>query len=394
MGRETSEAHPPPANVRRAERSRFAKETIHKIIPALLHSNPRAKRGVESVQLLSDLARVPSSREKGADKSVMKIRILDADTFAAAAVLVKPSTSASAKTAPPKVAVLSMASPLRPGGGVLTGSTSQEESLCVRSTLYPSLREEFYRLPPLGSIYTPDVMIFRDEDNKDLPKRDRFYVDVISCAALRFPELEGGRYEKAGDREQTWEKMRAVMRAAVQGGVDRIVLGAWGCGAYGNPVEEVADGWKKVLMASAGKGGRGNKEEWSGVDQVVFAISTKQAEGNHQLEVFRQVFEGIAVKEEVEEAPAEPEASQEDEMRANDIHEIKEAIAVKEDQLDKVKNEHLRKRIAEVLVGLKRELVEKSGQNDTDGGRVRSDAEGGAETDDAAGGGSSKSAKD
>lgn len=321
----------------------------------------------------------------------MKIRIVDADTFTAAAVLIKPAISASAKTAPPKVAVLSMASPLRPGGGVLTGATSQEESLCVRSTLYPSLREEFYRLPPLGSIYTPDVMIFRDEDNKDLPKRDRFYIDVISCAALRFPELEGGRYEKAGDREQMWEKMRAVMRAAVQGGIDRIVLGAWGCGAYGNPVEEVADGWKKVLIASAVKGGRGNKEEWSGVEEVVFAISAKQAEGSHQLEVFRKVFEGVAVKEEMEEeVRTETEVNQDDETRARDIHEIEEAIAVKEGELDRVKNELLRERIAEVLVKLKRELVEKSGRDGRDGERDRSDV---GEIGDA-GGSSSKSPGD
>jgi len=41
-----------------------------------------------------------------------------------------------------------MASPLRPGGGVLTGATSQEEFLCARTTLYPSLREKFYRRKP------------------------------------------------------------------------------------------------------------------------------------------------------------------------------------------------------------------------------------------------------
>lgn len=290
----------------------------------------------------------------------MKIRILDADTFTAATALVK--SMPVSKTALAKVAVLSMASPLRPGGGVFTGATSQEESLCVRSTLYPSLREGFYRLPPLGSIYTPDVLVFRDEDNKDLPKRDRFYVDVISSAALRFPEVEAGRYEKAGDRELMWEKMRGVMRVAVQGGVSKIVLGAWGCGAYGNPVEEVADGWRRVLVASAGKGGRGGKEEWDGVEEVVFAISTKQAEGKNQLEVFRKVFEGVALEEEVKEVTVQVDVNEEDEILARDIHDLEEAIRLKEGQLDQVKNESLRKRIAEVLVNLRKELAIKSGQ--------------------------------
>lgn len=394
MGRETSEPAPPPASVRRAERSRFAKETIHKTIPALLNSNPRARRGVEGVQLLTDLPRVPVSSGKAADKPAMKIRILDVDSFAAAAVLAKSSVSGSGKAAPPKVAVLSMASPLRPGGGVFTGATSQEESLCVRSTLYPSLREEFYRLPPLGSIYTPDVLVFRDEGNKDLSKRDRFYVDVISCAALRFPELEGGRYEKAADREQMWGKMRAVMRAAVQGGVSKVVLGAWGCGAYGNPVEEIADAWRRVLIASAGKGGRGNKEEWDGVEEVVFAISTKHAEGEHQLEVFRKVFEGVAIEEEIGEIPTEAEVNREDETLAEDIHDLEEAIKLKESQLDQIRNEDLRKRVAEVLVKLKRELATKLGQGGiTDGiGQVVVGDDTGSE--DVAGGSSSKSPKD
>jgi uncharacterized protein (TIGR02452 family) len=78
----------------------------------------------------------------------------------------------------------------------LSGATSQEESLCVRSTLYAFLREEFYRLPSRASIYTPDVLVFRDQDLRDLPKRDRFYVDVISCAALQFPEVAEGRWTR------------------------------------------------------------------------------------------------------------------------------------------------------------------------------------------------------
>ncbi len=84
-----------------------------------------------------------------------------------------------------------MASPLRPGGGVLNGATSQEESLCARSTLLPSLREECYRLPEIGGICSPDVLVFRVPgagEDKELPKAERFYVDVVSSAMIRFPE--------------------------------------------------------------------------------------------------------------------------------------------------------------------------------------------------------------
>lgn len=329
---------------------------------------------------------MPTPSKKGPEKIGLKIRIVDLDTFTAVSLFPAP-----AKAAPPRIAVLSMASPLRPGGGVFTGAQSQEESLCVRSTLYPSLKEEFYRLPPLGCIYTPDVLVFRDEQNKDLAKRERFYVDVVSCAALRFPEVEGGRYENPGDREQMWEKMKLVMRAAVKGGANCIVLGAWGCGAYGNPVEEVADGWKRVL-GGGGRGGRGNKEEWNGMKDVVFAISTKIPEGKHQLEVFRKAFEGIALEEEVvKEVEAEAAGDDEglDEVRARDIRDLEEEILLKQSQLDQVKNENLRNRIAEIIVMLKKELEAKSPKAGEHAGSNKGEANVEDDFEDAAGGGSS-----
>ncbi|KAH0607419.1 uncharacterized protein H6S33_002453 [Morchella sextelata] len=383
MGRDATEPIQ-PGSIRRTERARFAKETIHKTVPALLHSIPRARRGIETAHLLVDLPRVnpggssnnPKRKPKGkrgedkdehdpssadAPPPGIRIRIVDADTLAAVSLF----TPSAGKSAPAKTAVLCMASPLRPGGGVFTGAQSQEESLCVRTTLYWSLREDYYRLPPLGCVYTPDVLVFRDEENKDLAKKERFYVDVISCAALRFPETEGGRYENVADREQMWEKMRLVMRAAARGGVGNVVLGAWGCGAYGNPVEEVAEGWKKVLVG-AGKGGRGKVEVWEGIEEVVFAISTKTVEGKQQLEGFQKVFEGVAYEDKEPEAQereaveAEKDEDDPEEIRLRDIQELTEQIQIKEAQLDRIKNESLRERIAELVTSLKKELVIKS----------------------------------
>jgi uncharacterized protein (TIGR02452 family) len=174
-----------------------------------------------------------------------------------------------------------MASPLRPGGGVLSGATSQEECLCSRTTLYASLREEFYRLPEVGGIYTPDVLVFRrwDEAAAELPKADRFFVDVVSAAMLRFPDLEDGDgdekvYAEQKDREMVVRKMRAVLRMLRSKGAQKVVLGAWGCGAYGNPVGEIAAAWSRVLLGRKVKGKgqtSGGSESWEGLE-VVFAI--------------------------------------------------------------------------------------------------------------------------
>ncbi len=74
--------------------------------------------------------------------------------------------------------------------------------------------------------------------------------------------------------------MRAVMRILRAKGAQRVVLGAWGCGAYGNPVGEIAAAWKKVLLgtgkAKRRKGRAGEDlfddgEGWPGLE-VVFAI--------------------------------------------------------------------------------------------------------------------------
>ncbi|KAJ7660584.1 hypothetical protein B0H17DRAFT_1212523 [Mycena rosella] len=50
------------------------------------------------------------------------------------------------------VALLSMVSELHPSGGFLTGASTQEESLCLRTTLYASLHDSFYRLPECRAV--------------------------------------------------------------------------------------------------------------------------------------------------------------------------------------------------------------------------------------------------
>ncbi|KAI1738695.1 hypothetical protein F4680DRAFT_165464 [Xylaria scruposa] len=176
-----------------------------------------------------------------------------------------------------KVGVLNMASPLAPGGGFLNGATGPEASLCLRTTLLPALRDEFYRLPELGVAYTPDVLVFRpgaaaaasnkrstgdgsegDEDDV-LPKNDRWFVDVASAAMLRLPETtdgggDGWYYVSASDRALAERKMRAVLRVFAARGCEAVVLGAWGCGAHeGNPVSEIAAAWRRVLGVEVGE---------------------------------------------------------------------------------------------------------------------------------------------
>jgi hypothetical protein len=180
----------------------------------------------------------------------------------------------------------------------------------MRTTLLPALREEFYRLPEVGGVFVPDVLVFRgapaldDEEGqgkrgkggidgdvggvkefRDLCREERFYVDVVSAGMLRFPEVEervrdNGRletvYADRKDLEVVERKMRAVMRIFEAKGVEKVVLGAWGCGAYGNPVGEVSRAWKKVLLAGERKRKSGDRENWHGIKEVVFAVRDRR----------------------------------------------------------------------------------------------------------------------
>ncbi|GME26650.1 hypothetical protein GTA08_BOTSDO04174 [Neofusicoccum parvum] len=407
MGRTEPSVVIPPQSFRRDARAKKAKATINQTIPALLNAHPRARRGIDAAELILDppapellftsVAPTPAAKSKskskskargktraqdedsddtaevkgGKDKqapielpvkSPMQLRLQVVDTLEAAARLGSTGNKRS------RVAVLNMASPLRPGGGVLNGATSQEEWLCLRTTLYPSLREEFYRLPEVGAVYTPDVLVFRtwDDEAADLDKKDRFFIDVVTAGMLRFPDVEGEegeekRYALAKDRELVLQKMKAVMRILKMKGLDKVVLGAWGCGAYGNPVGEISRAWKKVLLGteskkkskSDGKNLNGG-EGWDGLE-VVFAIKDGRMARN-----FATSFGTGLEYEEPLEGDREDSVVEDDGSQAA-IEEMRAKIAELEVQREHARIPDLKARIGAVLEGLKRELATMTG---------------------------------
>lgn len=87
-----------------------------------------------------------------------------------------------------------MASEKHPGGGWLRGALAQEEALCIRSTLATTLKYSYYPLPSLGAIWSPNVVVFKDELESDcrmFEPQERFIVGVVSVAGLRHPPLTG-----------------------------------------------------------------------------------------------------------------------------------------------------------------------------------------------------------
>ena len=295
------------APMNKAARASLAKETINMQIPLVLASNARARSGVQNTRRFlggADLPKLPTSpcRDSCQERPNLTVTMRQMDTLEAARLLRQSHPDA-------RIAVLNMASPLQPGGGVLRGARAQEESLCMRTTLYPSLKPEWYRHKADTVIYTPDVLVFKSAAPQMdlLNAKEQFYVDVISCAAPRYPEVtqpkngDSGGPKYADPRDEEWMalKIKYIMRTAVQMGITHLVLGAIGCGAYRNPIKQAAAMMRRCLL---GRGhGRLPEEDWAtaGVSQVVFAIlddSPKQAVWNGFVEAF-QGDDGVSFDE-------------------------------------------------------------------------------------------------
>ncbi|OTB10752.1 hypothetical protein K445DRAFT_341183 [Daldinia sp. EC12] len=390
MGRTEPSVGKPPAGFRRDARAKRAKATINKVIPPLLAAHPRARRGIEASELIVDpppssvpstlasqgqgktqqRVRPTSTEDEGydaRDKSTRpRISLRVADTLEAAySLLLVPDHAQSSpdqrrdlSNTTARVGVLNMASPLSAGGGFINGASSQEESLCMRTTLLPSLRDEFYRLPELGVVFTPDVLVFRGEEEELLPKRDRWFVDVASAAMIRIPEIdvdaESGfaRYASAADRELAVRKIRAVLRVFAAKGVRRVVLGAWGCGAYGNPVGEIAKAWRKVLKGK-GKKKESDSDSWECFEHVVFAIKDPG-----MAQAFATAFgeESLEVDNSDGRESSIGSGDDDDDEEDASVKELRNKIQELELRAEQARNPQLKVGLSSVLAGLRNQL--------------------------------------
>jgi uncharacterized protein (TIGR02452 family) len=155
-----------------------------------------------------------------------------------------------------KICVLNFASPSAPGGGFLNGRRGQEESLARASALYPTIarHQEMYRYAltnptPIGSdymIYSPDVPFFR-EDNGDLME-EPFLVSIITAAAVQANQCAAKPDLDAAVRDVMRRRLRKILQIAIQYGHRTIVLGAFGCGAFGNDPFVIAELEKELVI--------------------------------------------------------------------------------------------------------------------------------------------------
>ncbi len=168
------------------------------------------------------------------------------------------------------ILALNFASAKHPGGGFLSGSRAQEESLARSSALYACLAPcvQMYEtnrtcgtcLYTDHMIYAPGVPVFRDDAGNLLG--EPYLVSFLTAPAVNVGALKPAERSRIeGTMQNRMEKLLSV--AAIHG-YTTLILGAWGCGAFKNDPAHVARWFHHHMVENPGLAGAFTK--------VVFAV--------------------------------------------------------------------------------------------------------------------------
>lgn len=192
-------------------------------------------------------------------KVPIKIEVIDKDTFTAAAEEEFPCC-------------LNFASHKRPGGGYKAVRNlrmpikTQEEDLFRRSNLPEIMDTEeirsHYPLTGRQGFYC-EAIVNKDANLDEVP---HFKVGVVTVPALVNPKRE--------QRFITEDKVKRILYIADHHNHDTLILGAWGCGVFGNDPKNIAGLFRKHL-------------ENGPFVKVVFAIPGSHTEN---FKVFQEAF--------------------------------------------------------------------------------------------------------
>lgn len=197
-----------------------------------------------------------------------------------------------------EVAVLNMANRQNPGGGVMNGAGAQEEYLFRCSDYYRFLyrykdyasqyglsraRESYPMDRNHGGIFSCGVTVFRGPEEEGYPLLDApWKVNFIAVAGINRPETVtvNGEQRLTDDMAQgNLNKIRTILRIAIDNHQRVLVLGALGCGAFRNPPKHMAELFNQAL----------HETEFNGAfDAVYFAIKN-----DHNSQVNYNIFKQV-----------------------------------------------------------------------------------------------------
>jgi uncharacterized protein (TIGR02452 family) len=184
------------------------------------------------------------------------------------------------------VLALNFASARNPGGGFLKGSNAQEESLvrasCLYNCIYDSkmydinekLAYESKYMYTHTMIYSPNVPVFRD--NHDELVLNPYKVSFITAPAVNATEASKRSVSIKTINQAMTARIDRILAIAKHHGHDALVLGAYGCGVFGNDMRYVGEIFYELLMG-----------KYEGVfKKIVFSVL-----GDYDYDVLIDMFE-------------------------------------------------------------------------------------------------------
>ena len=153
--------------------------------------------------------------------------------------------------------VLNFASAKNPGGGFLKGSLAQEEALAISSDLYNS-QSQAHGLYEINrscrtALYTHNMIYSRNitfiRDSKLSLLSSPVIANVLTAPAVNaeayYKNERGNKKTVLTTMEQ---RIRYILNVFASKGDSTIILGAYGCGVFGNDVVDVATIFRTLLI--------------------------------------------------------------------------------------------------------------------------------------------------
>lgn len=209
---------------------------------------------------------IGESWKKASDQRFCRVQVVNMDCFEAAHTFSKGFER--------KTLVMNFANAIYCGGGFLEGADAQEEALCRASSLYASISSEdakkmyeynFMYKNPFDSDYmvvSPNVEVFRDATGELI---ESFLTAVVTIPALNL-KGRASKLESYKVHEVMKNRIHNMFAVAFYLGYTNLVLGAWGCGAFGHDAKQVAQYFKEVLEQN---------QKWKMFSQITFAVMDK-----------------------------------------------------------------------------------------------------------------------
>jgi uncharacterized protein (TIGR02452 family) len=168
--------------------------------------------------------------------------------------------------------ILNFASARNPGGGFLNGAAAQEEDIARSSGLYKCLKTQpdYYEANRACAstlytdhiVYSPGVPWFRGSKGQLL--EEAYLASIITAPAPNAREYARGATGDDGQIRDTLNRRAGnILAVAERKGHGTVLLGAWGCGVFGNDPRVVAAAFMSHL-----KGRRFRRS----FKRIVFAI--------------------------------------------------------------------------------------------------------------------------